>query len=110
MFSRKYGTSCNTCHIAIPKLNKFGLAYKMNGYFWPGSLSGTKENQKFKPKKSQIWKKVLDFFTKSFVLGKSPSDELTVQQRYIELRKAYKALPKASKERKAAYKKSEMIT
>jgi hypothetical protein len=36
MFARKYGTSCNTCHIAIPRLNAFGRAYKKNSFFWPG--------------------------------------------------------------------------
>jgi hypothetical protein len=37
MFARKYGTSCNTCHIAIPRLNAFGRAYKKNSFFWPGA-------------------------------------------------------------------------
>ncbi|MBI4025462.1 MAG: hypothetical protein HY360_10815 [Verrucomicrobia bacterium] len=31
-FARKYRTSCNTCHVIIPKLNSFGEAYRLNGY------------------------------------------------------------------------------
>ncbi len=31
-FARKYGTSCQTCHVMIPKLNAFGEAFRLNGY------------------------------------------------------------------------------
>ena len=31
-FARKYGTSCQTCHVMIPKLNSFGEAFRLNGY------------------------------------------------------------------------------
>ncbi len=31
-FARKYKTSCNTCHVAIPKLNDFGEAFRLNGF------------------------------------------------------------------------------
>jgi hypothetical protein len=31
-FSRKYETSCMTCHVAPPKLNPFGRAFKNRGY------------------------------------------------------------------------------
>ncbi len=31
-FARKYETSCMTCHIAPPKLNAFGQAFRNNGY------------------------------------------------------------------------------
>lgn len=34
-FARKYKTSCATCHIAFPKLNAFGEAFRMNGYKIP---------------------------------------------------------------------------
>lgn len=34
-FSRKYETSCSTCHYAYPKLNAFGKAFKNNGYRYP---------------------------------------------------------------------------
>jgi len=35
-FSRKYKTSCSTCHYAFPMLNGFGKAYLNNGYRYPG--------------------------------------------------------------------------
>ena len=35
-FSRKYATSCATCHVAFPKLNAFGKAFRNNGYRMPG--------------------------------------------------------------------------
>ncbi|MGO9123694.1 MAG: hypothetical protein ACLP6G_02275 [Terriglobales bacterium] len=34
-FSRQYGTSCSTCHIAFPKLNDFGKAFKDAGFKFP---------------------------------------------------------------------------
>ena len=36
-FARKYKTSCMTCHVAYPKLNAFGEAYRLNGYQIPES-------------------------------------------------------------------------
>lgn len=36
-FARKYHTSCSTCHIAPPKLNGFGRAFRNNGYRMPGN-------------------------------------------------------------------------
>lgn len=35
-FARKYATSCQTCHIAYPKLNNFGVAFRLLGYHMPG--------------------------------------------------------------------------
>ncbi len=35
-FSRKYQTSCQTCHVVFPKLNPFGEAFRLNGYRMPG--------------------------------------------------------------------------
>lgn len=35
-FARKYKTSCQTCHVAFPKLNPFGMAFRANGYRMPG--------------------------------------------------------------------------
>ena len=35
-WSRKYRTSCSTCHVAFPKLNYFGKAFRNNGYRFPG--------------------------------------------------------------------------
>jgi len=34
-FSRKYQTSCSTCHIDFPKLNDFGKAFKDAGFKFP---------------------------------------------------------------------------
>ncbi len=34
-FARKYGTSCQTCHVIMPKLNSFGEAFRLNGYKIP---------------------------------------------------------------------------
>lgn len=44
-WSRKYQTSCSTCHAAYPKLNYFGKAFRNNGYRFPEGLedSATKE-------------------------------------------------------------------
>ena len=35
-FARRYGTSCQTCHVVFPKLSPFGEAFRRNGYKWPG--------------------------------------------------------------------------
>lgn len=43
-FARKYKTSCTTCHIAIPKRNAFGEAFRRNGFVLPrGDAQLTKE-------------------------------------------------------------------
>ncbi len=34
-FSRKYGTSCTTCHNDFPELNDLGWAFKKNGFKFP---------------------------------------------------------------------------
>jgi hypothetical protein len=34
-FARKYATSCQTCHTVFPKLNAFGMAFRLNGYRMP---------------------------------------------------------------------------
>jgi hypothetical protein len=34
-YARKYGTSCQTCHIAFPKLNAYGQAFRLLGYRLP---------------------------------------------------------------------------
>ena len=34
-FSRKYQTSCSTCHNNFPELNDFGAAFKKNGFKFP---------------------------------------------------------------------------
>jgi hypothetical protein len=45
-FSRKYQTSCQTCHQIFPKLNPFGEAFRLNGYRLPAE---TEEQVKVKP-------------------------------------------------------------
>lgn len=35
VFTRKYKTSCITCHSPFPKLNSFGEAFRYNGYRFP---------------------------------------------------------------------------
>jgi hypothetical protein len=45
-FSRKYQTSCQTCHAIFPKLNPFGQAFRLNGYHLPAE---TVEQIKQKP-------------------------------------------------------------
>lgn len=43
-FARKYKTSCTTCHVAIPKRNAFGEAFRRNGFVLPrGDAQLTKE-------------------------------------------------------------------
>ena len=37
VFSRKYQTSCITCHTIFPQLNPFGEAFRRNGYQFPDS-------------------------------------------------------------------------
>ena len=46
IYARKYETGCPTCHVGIPKLNSFGIAFRNNGYQWPG---GESELTKDKP-------------------------------------------------------------
>lgn len=35
-FARRYGTSCQTCHVAFPKLTPFGEAFRRDGFKFPG--------------------------------------------------------------------------
>ncbi|MBI5494150.1 MAG: hypothetical protein HY904_03930 [Deltaproteobacteria bacterium] len=34
-FARRYGTSCQTCHVVFPKLTPFGEAFRRNAYHFP---------------------------------------------------------------------------
>jgi hypothetical protein len=47
-FSRKYGTSCQTCHTVYPVLNSFGEAFRRNGYRFPSS-EGSVDSDAEKP-------------------------------------------------------------
>ncbi len=35
VFARRYGTSCQTCHVVFPRLTPFGEAFRRNGYRFP---------------------------------------------------------------------------
>ncbi len=37
LFARKFGVQCTTCHLAFPRLNAFGIAFRQNGYRMPGT-------------------------------------------------------------------------
>lgn len=37
VFARRYETSCSTCHVVVPKLNAFGIAFRNNGYRIPAN-------------------------------------------------------------------------
>src|SRR5580693_8313807 len=61
-FSRQYGTSCSTCHVAFPKLNDFGKAFKDAGFKFP------KDDETFlkvppvmlgAPAQKEIWPKAI---------------------------------------------------
>lgn len=62
VFARKYQTACTTCHVIIPKLNAFGIAFRNNGYRIP------QNNEKFvkandvtlgAPAWKQVWPKAV---------------------------------------------------
>ncbi|MFQ5748333.1 MAG: hypothetical protein ACE5H3_02615 [Planctomycetota bacterium] len=40
-FARKYGISCSTCHLAVPRLNDFGRRFRANGFQMPGTIEST---------------------------------------------------------------------
>lgn len=43
-FARKYRTSCNTCHVAVPKMTAFGENFRLNGFQVPeGDAAYVKE-------------------------------------------------------------------
>lgn len=57
-FARKYETSCQTCHVAFPKLNAFGEAFRNNGYRFPAEDEEELVKQKQVPLGAPAWKKV----------------------------------------------------
>jgi len=57
VFARKYKTSCQTCHVAFPRLNAFGEAFRMNGYQFPQNDEGYVKEEPL-PLGSPAWKKV----------------------------------------------------
>ena len=56
-WARKYSTSCATCHVAYPKLNSFGEAFRANGYRMP---AGDEDLTTIKdvPMGSEAWKRL----------------------------------------------------
>ncbi len=52
-FSRKYQTSCQTCHTVYPVLNAFGEAFRRNGYRFP-SKDGSLDSDSEKPTAIQL--------------------------------------------------------
>ena len=77
-FSRKYKTSCSTCHYAFPMLNAFGEAFKNNGYRYPG---GDENYRKEEPVSlgSEGYKKVWpDAVWPADIPGTSPLSVLAV--------------------------------
>src|SRR5690242_12634490 len=56
-FTRKYETGCMTCHVAPPKLNAFGRAFKNRGYRMPEQEAGLIQ-QKQVSLGAPAWKKV----------------------------------------------------
>jgi hypothetical protein len=61
-FARKYETSCMTCHVAPPKLNAFGRAFKNRGYRMPqGDEDLVKQKQVAMgaPAWKQVWPKAI---------------------------------------------------
>ena len=57
-FARKYRTSCTTCHVAIPKLNPFGEAFRKNGYQIPGGQEAVYVKEEPVPLGAEAWKRV----------------------------------------------------
>ncbi len=45
VFSRKYQTSCSTCHYAFPQLNAFGKAFQAHGYRYPGDDANLRKDE-----------------------------------------------------------------
>ncbi|HEA68157.1 MAG TPA: hypothetical protein ENI07_15230 [Desulfobacterales bacterium] len=56
-FARKYKTSCSTCHIAIPKRNAFGDAFRRLGFRIPGGDEGLIKEEPVSLG-AEAWKKV----------------------------------------------------
>ncbi|MFQ5662641.1 MAG: hypothetical protein ACE5HL_02270 [Terriglobia bacterium] len=56
-FARKYKTSCMTCHVAPPKLNAFGRAFRNSGYRMPAGDEDLVKQEKT-PLGAPGWKRV----------------------------------------------------
>lgn len=61
-FARKYGTSCQTCHIAYPKLNNFGNTFRLLGYRMPGETEDQVKQEDVRlgaPAYKRVWPKAV---------------------------------------------------
>lgn len=57
VYSRKYATSCATCHTVYPKLTAFGEAFRRNGYRFPGTVDSDYIKQELVPMGHEAAKK-----------------------------------------------------
>ncbi|MCH7761421.1 hypothetical protein IIA15_08515 [candidate division TA06 bacterium] len=57
-FARKYKTSCVTCHVAFPKLNAFGDAFRRNGFQFPEKTDPQYAKEEPVPMGAEAQKKV----------------------------------------------------
>lgn len=61
-FARKYETSCQTCHVAFPKLNAFGDAFRNNGYRFPADDEDVVKQEQVElgaPAWKKVWPKAV---------------------------------------------------
>lgn len=68
-FARRYRVSCSRCHVAAPKLNAVGEAFRLNGYRFPRFEPATREDQPV-PLGEEPWK---DLFPKAIWPGELPA-------------------------------------
>ena len=62
IFARRFETSCTTCHVIIPKLNAFGIAFRNNGFKIPindARLIKTPDVALGAPAWKQLWPKAV---------------------------------------------------
>ena len=62
IFARRFETSCTTCHVIIPKLNAFGIAFRNNGFRIPiddAKLIKTPDVALGAPAWKQLWPKAV---------------------------------------------------
>jgi hypothetical protein len=72
-FARKYDTSCQTCHIAYPKLNAFGDAFRRDGYQFPAGMDAEFVKEKPVPLGAEASKRAFpDVVWPGTIPGSSP--------------------------------------
>jgi len=57
-FARRYESSCQTCHLAFPKLTPFGEAFRRNGYRFPSGGDTTSQKEEPLPLGNEAQKDV----------------------------------------------------